>query len=75
MATTRTHPSPQLDTDPVEDRPAMDLPGADRPAPEPDREAGPPQRLGERIEGKPGEGGAIDDPDLLPDVDPPETAM
>lgn len=75
MATARTDPNPQLDIDPAEGRPDMDLPGADRPAPGPDREDELPQRLGERIDEKPREGGAIDDPDLLPNVDVPETAM
>ena len=75
MTTTQTDRNPQLGTDPAEGRPDMDLPGADRPAPDPDREEELPERLGARIEQKPNEGGAIDDPDLLPDVDPPQTAM
>ena len=75
MVTTRTNPNPQLGTDPAEGRPDMLLPGADHPAPAPDGEQELPQRLGEQIDAKPAEGGAIDDPDLLPDVDVPEETM
>jgi hypothetical protein len=75
MATTRTDPNPQLGTDPAEGRPDLELPGADRPAPLQDREDEQPVRLGERVEDEPREGGAIDDPDLLPDVDVPERSM
>ena len=61
--------------DPAEGRPDMNLPGADRPNPAPDREAGLPERLGERIERGPGEGIATGEPDLLPNVEVPETHM
>ena len=75
MTTTKTNTNPRLGTDPAEGRPDMELPGADRPTPGPDREDELPERLGERIDDRPREGGAIDDPDLLPDVDVPESAM
>ena len=61
--------------EPVEDQPAMNLPGAERPNPAPDREADLPQRLGERIERGPGDGIASGEPDLLPNVEIPETQM
>ena len=74
------------DPDPAGDRPEPGLPGADRetprdlqtPSPQQapgEREDELPARLGERIGRGPGDGGAIDDPDLLPDVQIPETAM
>lgn len=61
--------------DPAEGRPDMHLPGADQPAPAPDREDELPQRLGERIENGPGKGIATGEPDLLPDVEVPESQM
>lgn len=67
-------PTPQPN-DPAEGRPDMNLPGADRPNPAPDREDDLPQRLGERIETGPGEGIASGEPDLLPNVEIPETQM
>lgn len=61
--------------DPAEGRPDINLPGADRPTPAPDREDGLPQRLGERIERGPADGIATGEPDLLPNVDIPEAQM
>ena len=66
---------PPTPIDPAEGRPDMNLPGADRPNPAPDREDDLPQRLGERIEAGPGEGIATGEPDLLPNVEIPETQM
>ena len=53
----------------------MRLPGADREEPMPGREAELPQRLGARIDDRPEGGGAIDDPDLLPNVEVSEAPM
>jgi hypothetical protein len=61
--------------DPAEGRPDMHLPGADMPTPAPDREDELPQRLGERIENGPADGIATGEPDLLPNVEIPETQM
>ena len=52
----------------------MNLPGADRPNPAPDREDDLPKRLGERIASGPG-GIAAGEPDLLPNVEVPEAQM
>jgi hypothetical protein len=71
-----TTPSDPLNpNEPAEGRPDMDLPGADRPNPAPDREDDLPERLGERIEAGPGGGIASGEPDLLPNVEVPETQM
>lgn len=61
--------------EPAEGSPDMNLPGADYPTPESDREGGLPQRLGERIEHGPAEGIVAGEPDLLPNVDVPEAQM
>lgn len=66
---------PPAPSDPAEGRPDMNLPGADRPYPETDRDDDLPQRLGERIESGPGGGIASGEPDLLPNVEVPETQM
>jgi hypothetical protein len=70
----------QRSPDPAEGGPEPGLPGADRETPPPLEAPGQPgdelpARLGERIGVGPGGGGAIDDPDLLPNVEVPETAM
>lgn len=58
------------------DAPEMRFPGADRPAPPPDREDDLPERLGERIaEGPGGSGIATGESDLLPNVEIPESSM
>lgn len=62
------------DNDPAEGTPDMNLPGADRPNPAPDRDDDLPQRLGERIDSGPG-GIAAGEPDLLPNVEVPEAQM
>ena len=60
--------------EPAEDRPDLDLPGADRPAPtDPDSEL--PERLGERMENGPAGGIATGEPDVLPDVEVPDESM
>jgi len=62
--------------DPTEGRPDLNLPGADRPEPAPDRNDDLPERLGERIQDGPGAGGvATGEPDLLPNVEVPEAQM
>ena len=61
--------------DPAEGRPDLDLPGADRPDPpsnDPDADLA--QRLGERI-AEPDGGVASGEPDLLPNVEPPDAPM
>jgi hypothetical protein len=76
MDSTATDPTTQPGPDPAEGRPDMDLPGADRDGrPDPDREDELPIRLGERIDDRPREGGPIDEPDLLPNVEIPEEQM
>ena len=76
--TTDTPRIPDPDPDPAEGHPDMELPGAEGPGPRPDVPETPdadlPQRLGERIENGPG-GGVAGGPDLLPDVDVPESTM
>jgi hypothetical protein len=76
-ATTPDRDVPENPTpiDQAEGRPDMDLPGADRPSPGPDREDELPERLGERIENGPGEGIATSEPDLLPNVEVPDSQM
>lgn len=59
--------------DPAEGAPKMDFPGADTEL-APDRNDDLPQRLGERIESGP-DGIGTGEPDLLPDVEPPENVM
>jgi hypothetical protein len=63
--------------EPAEGRPDMNIPGADRDDREPPD--GPnsdlPERLGERVENKPGSGIASGEPDLVPDVEVPEETM
>lgn len=70
---------PNLEPDPAEGRPDMDLPGADHPDARPEVPETPdadlPERLGERIANGPGGGVASGEPDLLPDVDVPEETM
>ena len=66
--------------DPAEGAPKMEFPGADTELP-PDRNDDLPQRLGERIGSGPdrdggAEGGiASGEPDLLPNVEPPNNTM
>jgi hypothetical protein len=60
--------------DPAEGAPKMEFPGADTELPA-DRNDDLPQRLGERIESGPDRGMASGEPDLLPDVEPPEHQM
>ena len=60
--------------DPAEGAPKMEFPGADTELPA-DRNDDLPQRLGERIESGPDRGIASGEPDLLPDVEPPELQM
>ena len=60
--------------DPAEGAPKMEFPGADTELPA-DRNEDLPQRLGERIESGPDRGIASGEPDLLPDVEPPELQM
>jgi hypothetical protein len=70
-----TPADPLNPNEPAEGRPDMDLPGADHPNPAPDREDELPERLGERIERGPAEGIVTGEPDLLPNVEVPETQM
>ena len=57
--------------EPAEGAPDMRLPGADQGGPSDDL----PQRLGERIENGSSSAMATGEPDVLPDVEPPETTM
>lgn len=61
--------------DPAEGRPDLGIPGADHPAPTPDRNDDLPERLGKRIENGLGTGIATGEPDLLPNVEVPEATM
>ena len=61
-------PSDVAGQDPAEGRSDLGFPGADRDA---DR----PEQLGERLENGSSSTMAIDSPDSLPDVEPPETTM
>ena len=61
--------------EPAEGRPDLGIPGADHPAPAPDRVDELPERLGERIERGPTGGVVTGEPDLLPDVKVPEESM
>jgi hypothetical protein len=68
-------PDPEVPSeDPAEGAPKMEFPGADTDLPA-DRNDDLPERLGERIESGPDRGMATGEPDLLPDVDPPEHTM
>lgn len=60
--------------EPAEGGPKMAFPGADTESPA-DRSEDLPQRLGERIESGPDRGIATGEPDLLPDVGPPDDQM
>ena len=59
--------------DPAEGAPKLEFPGADTEYPA-DRNDDLPQRLGERIDSGP-DGIASGEPDLLPNVEPPELQM
>jgi hypothetical protein len=61
--------------DPVEGRPDLGLPGADRPEIPPDPQDDLPERLGQRIENGSSSGLATGEPDVLPDVEVPEETM
>ncbi len=69
----RDQPTPPVE-DPVEGGPRMEFPGADTELPG-DRSEDLPQRLGERTESDPDRGIATGEPDLLPDVEPPDNPM
>lgn len=58
-------------TFPAEGRPDLGRPGADTPAPRTDPHDELPERLAKRIEREP-VGIATGEPDLLPDVEPPD---
>jgi hypothetical protein len=80
MRSTTTNPAdpPEQEApgaEPAEGRPDQGLPGADRPQPAPDRDDDLPQRLGERIEHGQKDGVASGEPDLLPNVEVPESTM
>jgi hypothetical protein len=72
-------------SDPAEGRPDVGGPGANReasPDPEPPTQEAPgapeddaPARLGERIQDGPGGGIAAGEPDLLPNVETPDSTM
>lgn len=61
--------------DPVEGRPDLGLPGADRGDIPPGRQDDLPERLGKRIENGSSSGLAAGEPDVLPDVEVPEETM
>lgn len=61
--------------EPGEGQPDMNLPGANRPSPQPDPEDDLPQRLGERIADGPGSGIATGETDLLPNTEVPQAQM
>ena len=67
-----THPDSRTDDipgqDPAEGRSEPGFPGADR-------EDDLPERLGQRLENGSSSTMAIDQPDALPDVEPPDTTM
>ena len=71
----RREPTNPSGVEPAEGRPDLGLPGADLPDPTPDRNDDLPERLGERIANGPGEGIATGEPDLLPNVEVPESTM
>lgn len=60
--------------DPPEGGPKMEFPGADTEFPA-DRNDDLPEGLGQRIESGPDRGIAAGEPDLLPDVEPPDNPM
>lgn len=61
--------------EPAEGRPDLGIPGADREDVPTDPQADLPERLGERIENGSSSGIAPGEPDVLPDVEPPEETM
>lgn len=67
--------SAQASRDPVEGRPDLGLPGADRPDELPGREDDLPERLGDRIRGDGDRGVATGEPDIKPDVEVPDEQM
>jgi hypothetical protein len=68
----RGHPDDVPGDQPVEGRPDMQLPGADQGSGQGDDL---PQKLGERIENGSSSAIATGEPDILPDVEPPDTTM
>lgn len=60
--------------DPAEGTPKMEFPSADTDFPA-DRNDDLPERLGERTESGPDRGMVTGEPDLLPDVEPPDNPM
>jgi hypothetical protein len=63
-------------TEPAEGRADLNLPGAERQDPPPDRNDDLPERLGKRIQDGPGGSGvATGESDLLPNVDVPTETM
>ena len=73
--TTETRTDAAGGREPAEGRPDLGIPGADHPAPAPDRQDELPERLGERMERGPKGGVATGEPDLLPNVEVPEETM
>jgi hypothetical protein len=61
--------------EPAEGRPDLGIPGADRQDVPQDPQADLPERLGERIENGSSSGIAPGEPDVLPDVEVPESTM
>ena len=61
--------------DPAEGRPDLGIPGADRQDVPRDRNEDLPEKLGQRIENGSSSGLATGEPDVLPDVEVPETTM
>jgi hypothetical protein len=61
--------------EPAEGRPDLGIPGADRQDVPQDPQADLPERLGERIENGSSSGLAPGEPDVLPDVEVPESTM
>lgn len=74
MRTPRSDPREGAPAEAAEGRPDMDLPGADRPGPADDPATRQPERLAERIDGESG-GIAAGEPDLLPNVEVPDSPM
>jgi hypothetical protein len=78
MCTPATDPPEGVPADPPEgpigDPPEMQFPGAGVPGPSGNPDAELPQRLAERIDDKAG-GIASGEPDLLPDVEVPDSSM
>jgi hypothetical protein len=62
-------------SEPAEGRPDLGIPGADRQDVPQDPQSDLPERLGERIENGSSSGIAPGEPDVLPDVDVPESTM